>query len=606
MRAPSGKVCEVAAWTLASVVLVACGGGGSSASVAVGEPEPAPTVAVIVPQPWPDDRARPDVDPRAPGYASRACGFDLDRDGVVGEAEDCRICDGSTTDVDDDGVDDRLVYVDCERGDPAGDGTAERPYASIAAAMDAFGSPVRDAVQAVCFRGRCEETVVPSTSGALGAVAADGFAHPSRPFALVGWDADADGAYPPFDEDDEAILDGSAGLDFGVVNALDRSGLELAHFTAVGFGSDCPTESGFLRPASGGSAVTQVAVHDLELLGVNRKCPAEGGRAIFLLLVEGSPLSFFSVSNVLVDGYGGDAVRGSGVQGRVLGPYRFEHLTVRPHGPVGGHARGIEIWGEVDGIEVLSSVFDADPASWSPCSSGLETEGCEPTYAIAAAPCTRGWTIRGNVFRDWKQAIAVRPDAGPDVCRTRDMDGIRIAGNRIRSDWEPWRLGDVGIRIDAGELATVLGLDVTDNVLSTSVGWESCIWTNVGVDGKAQDGLVRILDNQCIGPVNRYAALTVGAPDGEGGEARQPQHRYEIRDNLFAAIGTVNVSTGYEILELVAGSNVYDPEAGFSWAHDAAGEVTQETLAEWSALSGEDESSIACHAVEIVGAAVCR
>lgn len=606
MRASSETVCEVAAWTLASVVLVACGGGGSSVSVAVGEPEPAPTVAVIVPQPWPDDRAHPDVDPPAPGYASRACGFDLDRDGVVGEAEDCRICDGWTTDVDDDGVDDRLVYVDCEQGDSSGDGTPERPYGTIAAAMDAFGSGARGALQAVCFRGRCGETVVPSVSGALGTVAADGFARPSRPFALVGWDADADGAYPPFDEDDEATLDGSAGLDFGVVNARGRSGLELAHFTAVGFGSDCPAESGFLRPAAGGSAVTQVAVHDVEIVEVNRGCAAESRRAVFLLDVEGSTLSFLSVSNVRVDGYGGDAVRGSGVRGRILGPYRFEHLTVRPHGLPGGHARGIELWGEIDGIEVLDSVFDADPASWSPCPRGLEMGACEPTTAITAAPCTRGWTIRGNVFREWKSAITVRPDAGPGVCRTRDMDGIRIAENRIRSDWEPWSLGDVGIRIDAGELATVLGLDVIDNVLSTSAGWESCIWTNVGVDGKAQDGLVRILGNQCIGPVNRYAALTVGAPDGEGGEAGRPQHRYEIRDNLFASIGTVNVSTGYEIRELVAGGNVYDPEAGFSWAHDAAGEVTQETLAAWSALSGEDDSSIACHAVEIAGAVVCR
>ncbi|MEO1366524.1 MAG: hypothetical protein AAFX50_05070, partial [Acidobacteriota bacterium] len=45
------------------------------------------------------------------GYQPRACGFDLDDDGVIGEPEDCRVCDGATSDPDGDGVDEDLVYV---------------------------------------------------------------------------------------------------------------------------------------------------------------------------------------------------------------------------------------------------------------------------------------------------------------------------------------------------------------------------------------------------------------------------------------------------------------------------------------------------------------
>lgn len=604
-RLPSLRLALVVALGLAASTCGGGGGGGSPASApAPTEPDvPEPSAPVVPPAPWPDDAA-----PAEPlggvGYEARACGFDLNGNGVRGEPDDCRVCDGTTTDVDANGVEDRVVYVDCNSG--GGDGTSTRPYGSIAQAMSSFDSAATDAIQVVCFRGVCEETIVPSVSGAMGTSSLEGFDRARFPFLLVGWDSDGDGSYPPFDLDDDAVLDGSAGIDFAIVNDRAESRLEIAHFTARGFGGGCPSEAGFLQPARGGPAVTHVNVHDVELLDISRGCSAGSGRSVFFLFVEGSPLSFFSVTNVLIADYGGYAVRGSGVGERTLGPYRFDHLTVRPQGPPGGFAHGIKLWDYIDGIDVLQSVFDANPADWQPCASRLDVDGCEPTYAVTAAQCSRGWTIRGNEFRDWKYAIGVQPDAGSAFCRSRDMDGISIDRNVIIADYEPWRFGDVGIRIDAGAGATVLGVDITENQLVTSVGWESCLWSNVGVDAKAQEGLVRILRNTCDGQANRYAALTLGAPDGEGGEAANPQHRYEIRDNLFVDIGTVNVNTGYEVGALVAGGNVYDPEAGFSWAHDAAGEVTQPTLAEWALVSGEDTTSVACSAARIAGEPVCR
>lgn len=600
-------------WLLLSIFLVAaCGGGegaGSSARTHApdvpdfGLPEPAP---LVVPQPWPEGPPGPGPLDGIVGYTARACGFDMNANGIPGEPEDCRVCDGVTTDVNGDGVEDRLHYVDCEARLLDGDGSPWAPFATIGDAMAALADPRAEVIQAVCFRGRCEETVVPSQSGAVGTTLAAGFERPRFPVLLSGWDADADGAYPPFDPDDEAVLDGHVGLSFGIVNEGAVSRLEVAHFVATGFGADCAAEAGFLRPALGGRAVTHVAVHDLELLDLSRGCPAGSERSAFLLSVEGSPLSFFSVSNVALLDYGGYAVRGSGVGQQSLGPYRFDHLTVRPRGPVGGFAFGVKLWDHIDRIEIFESLFDANPEAWQPCASQVDVANCEPTYAITAGPCSRGWMIRGNEFRNWKYAVSVQPDAGPGFCRDRDMDGVFIDQNRIVSDYPPWRFGDVAIRIDRGERVTVLGVDVTDNEMRTSVGWEACVWSNVGVDGKAQDGLVRVLGNTCVGPVNRYAALTVGAPDGEGGEAANPQHRYEVRGNLFAGIETVNVNTGYALDAFIAAENVYDPEAGFSWAHDAPGEVLQPTLDEWSALSGEASTSLACEATRIAGAPVCR
>ncbi len=87
------------------------------------------------------------------GYQSRACGFDLDGDGVLGESgDDCNICDGSTTDPDGDGIDEDLFYVDCGAGSN-GNGTAGNPFNRLSSAIAAMDGPGDGAEDIVCFRG---------------------------------------------------------------------------------------------------------------------------------------------------------------------------------------------------------------------------------------------------------------------------------------------------------------------------------------------------------------------------------------------------------------------------------------------------------------------
>ena len=80
------------------------------------------------------------------GYEARACGFDLDADGFRGESEDCQVCDGSTTDVNSDGIVDRLAYVDCDRGVANADGSPNGPYATIGQALASLASPDAEAI----------------------------------------------------------------------------------------------------------------------------------------------------------------------------------------------------------------------------------------------------------------------------------------------------------------------------------------------------------------------------------------------------------------------------------------------------------------------------
>ncbi len=77
------------------------------------------------------------------GYVARPCGFDLaTRNGERGEAADCQVCDGVTTDVDANGVADVLRYVDCGAGnDSSGSGTPGQPFRSIQKAFDSLPGP---------------------------------------------------------------------------------------------------------------------------------------------------------------------------------------------------------------------------------------------------------------------------------------------------------------------------------------------------------------------------------------------------------------------------------------------------------------------------------
>lgn len=527
----------------------------------------------MVVEPWPDEVARDPALDRV-GYARRACGFDRDGNGVPGEPQDCRVCDGRTADVDGNGVEDRLLYVDCDSAG-AGDGSPTRPFATIAEAMDVLELPSPDTIQGVCFRGRCRESVTPPQSGALGTMVVDGFERARFPFVLAGWDADGDGAYPPYDEDDLALLDGR-GLSTAVVNDRAASRLELAHFAVEGFGGDDPS---LLDVVPRSAVLSHLLVHDVEVRATSAGCPAPAGPAVRLFEAS-SASSFVALSNLEIAAEG-DVVAGHRADPGVLGPYRLENLSVRSRS-----GRAVAIDGTVDGVAVLRSRFEG-------ASSDEMCAGVAPPVGIYAGPCSRGWRVQDNDLLDWARAVVVRPDEGEARCRSRDMDGVTILANRIASSRDREGAEEGAVLVDRGSVSTVVRVDVVDNIATTST-WESCFAFNVGSETARQSGLVRVLGNQCRGPIRGQAALTIGAPIHRGDEPAFPQHRYEVRDNRFVGVETVNVNTGYVVDDLRLSGNVYDPDAGFSWAYDDPAFVTHATLDEWARVSGESETSVAC------------
>jgi hypothetical protein len=225
------------------------------------------------------------------GYKSRPCGFDNDKDGDYGESGECDYCDGSVGDPDGDangdpdgdGVDEDMIYVDCNSGCNTGSesgcggspgaGTPGDPYRSVEYALGltdgtSFGTAEEDII---CVRATCGTYNGGLTSGSIAmSITQDGkasvatrnanvgpdtgnaeqfnYEYPDDPFMIVAWDTDNDEQYPPYDTDQSEpfIIDGcsvsgqfdtcesAAGNTLFSLGGADH--FELAHLTIANVG----------------------------------------------------------------------------------------------------------------------------------------------------------------------------------------------------------------------------------------------------------------------------------------------------------------------------------------------------------------------------------
>ncbi len=309
------------------------------------------------------------------GYQPRACGFDTDHDGNPGEPEDCSLCNGRW-DASDPMVDE--IYVSCSEGpfpagaDDASCGDPLTPCATLTAALELADGPAVDGPDVICFRNRCREenlSFKPHHGGASGLVAAalpkaDGTPWwlPEQPAMIVGWDQDADGVYPPVDEDDEAVLlppetcPGSInqacddGSPYGSIlnpeddtqrfyqKPLERAfylaeqvhHVELAHFEVWDYGRFTLTDnSGFLDFAADSPSAENhyIYFHDIEARGLNLNSNFTSRTSAINMFKWFQ--DYVTFENMLFDGNGHWFARGGDNAGPDRGPVRWQNLTVR-------------------------------------------------------------------------------------------------------------------------------------------------------------------------------------------------------------------------------------------------------------------------------------
>ncbi len=551
------------------------------------------------------------------GYVSRACGFDMNRNGIVGEPADCHVCDGSTTDPDGDGTLEDLLYIDAGSGhDVTGDGSPQSPYRTIQHAWNVADGPGDGAEDILCFRGTAtsEELITPGVRGVAGTyqVARSGtqardWLFPHNPTMLVGWDADNDGAYPPFDGDDTAVLDGTGdGAAGGLARVFRLNAgvdyLEIGHLEIRNYGRYTPgSPSGLVIHGPRGDGVDYVYYHDLELYGINME---RAGGHDFAIDLFNSGLHWTNFTNLLFEDNGGWFARGAGPDGGPdEGPIRWQNVTRTVHGcdhSVCGSAAGwpgFKIWGYISGLEILDSVWDANVGNWQP-----NPTGGHGAPFLVVAQCSQDWTVRNNEVIDASVVLSIQA-ASNGFCDDQDarpVDRVVFDRNIARNTYPQWGFGNAGIQFlrskahkgegdAAGE--TVGSVTLTNNFLSTSgVPWESCIWVLADNDVATPSGEIVVANNTCKGEIRRWGAISIGRVES-GDDAAFPQHDLLIKNNVIVGTGAGerNVQATYAPSNLEMDANVYDPAGTYQWA-----DGVETNLAGWRSRSGADHSSVAC------------
>lgn len=326
------------------------------------------------------------------GYTSRACGFDMNDDGVItlddgdnlyDAGEDCHVCDGVTTDPDGDGDTEDQVYVDCNSGtDAANCGTPGSPCRTINYALnstsgssnvnnrsDGNGDGNEDII---CVRATCRESAFSLAKAGVNNKGPDGSGsdtyraktagiwdgwnrrYPADPTMIVAWDTDNDGEYPPYDSDqpESFILDGcdADGCSVGSRDGLTMgtvSNLELAHVTFRNYRRNSDSSSGYALRWTGTGTWSYHYVHDVIFdavwYGVGDQ---DGRRVVSWSLGNGSVAKHVNMENVLWTNTGAWPMRGYAADD--LQYFRIADFTRTNPAPGSGWGLPFKLWKMVD------------------------------------------------------------------------------------------------------------------------------------------------------------------------------------------------------------------------------------------------------------------
>ena len=540
------------------------------------------------------------------GYQSRPCGFDLNHNGIIGEPADCNVCDASivggkivanTSDPDGDGVEEDLIYVDCDDGSNFNycGRPGFRPCGTIEYAWENIANgPEGGAEDIVCFTGICspdnlslpeEFNGVPGhwTKPPSGSETRE-WQFSSDPAILSGWDTDNDQQFPPYDTDDNSVLDG-VGLSRALLlnSGGPNSFYEIAHFEAKDYGSHDPSAEGggFINMFRVTLSSTHGHVHDLVLTNINKDGGLHGSNITFPWY-NAAYSSHIAVTNIKSIDEGGYTFRGNAsLKGEVTaGPWRFQNLTITAHGCddrlCDGRAAktGWKLWGWADGIEVLDSVVDGNVSAWSPHS----------LVGIYINAHTKDWDIINNELIDWSVAI-VADGALPDAYTfaKRYTDDIVISRNLIRNDKQDRNLS-IMVAGSGGDKQALRDIWILNNVLTSSLSPKSHVLIRQGnTEGPCVTN-VRIFNNTFFGKADDTIKVSDPGTDFRA-------ERVHFKNNIVAGQNPEGrtLKIEYPLNLWDSDYNALDSRANLQMAG-----VDFSSLLDWRAATGGDSHSLGC------------
>ncbi len=529
--------------------------------------------------------------PNKPGYVARPCGFDMNRDGVVGDPADAKVGDGKTTDPDGDGVMEDLIYVEANRGDDAsGDGSPVRPYKTLQKALDVCTGPNEGAEDIVCISGVFHEAVTIAQGGMPGHYERNGFQYATNPLMIIGWDQDGDGEYPPYDEDDVAVLDGSragqANLPLAITNRPgSHSYIEIAHLTIRNYGHDAPRGDdriirGAFAPASSGT-VSHIYLHDVAMQSINEGSHTDGhGHVVYFWIGNQTRFTWFAFENNLVDRFSGYGFRGVACNGS--GHFRLQQNTFRmspgfyKDTSVPDLGMTWKVWNDYNHLEFLDNMVEGCPVEASRTIGGV---------GFAVRPAVQDVLIRGNRFVNLKTAISVDGNA-PGYAQDRCVDRVTVEGNVIQNRWDKYAAGafagPIGIYLpEGGDLKnTIRNVTLANNTVIFSQPNARGVLCIAGNDEGPQQGTISIRDNQFIGPGHgrEYFALKLQSRNAH------PQQDFVATANRFLNTGSDghHVIADYAPRGWKANHNIYE-DGQWKW-----NKTRIAGLSAWQKATGQD------------------
>lgn len=520
------------------------------------------------------------------GYNSRACGLDMNRNGIIGEPEDCNVCDGVTTDPDGDGVDEDLWYVDGTNGSNSNTGTPSSPLLTVEEALSRADGAADGAEDIFCLRGTIQEQIDVGVDGVGGYYERDGVQLPLDPSMFVGWDTDNDAEYPPFDPDDDVLLLGNDGTGVGnrrgfKVTDHFASYVEIAHLRAEKFDLQGTDKWRFYDLwAYGTENVSHHYVHDIEALDIAQGFDDDDEAGAILLGGDApatirhmvfSNIELTDVGGTVVTLYPDDSI--NEVQ-RV----RVEHVTATFSGAGGQDTYFLFAVG-VTGLEILNNVIDGQPASFD----------ADETGGVTIADCTYDVLIQGNRMTDLLQPMVF--EGNWFGCNEQPMGNITIDRNTILAEsyWGDGTVPNVWthIQVHSGHASPLWrntgDFIITNNVMACtdSTRADSGIYAEIGNDEQPQDSRLIVAGNTFVTTV--YETLVVL----RDGHPNAIDEVYYLNNVQLDSSDNWTIYTDYDLDRWVSDGNVFS-EFRFDY-NDSSTNFT-----DYKNTTGQDGSSVIC------------
>jgi hypothetical protein len=368
------------------------------------------------------------------GYVSRACGLDLDHDGIWGEEEDCnKLCRGATP-----------AETLTVSGQSVRQYAVPQKYATVTQAISAINDT--DQIQdVVCVHGTYKETIAPKNGIAKTFVRAKrgsesfDFTYPAAPLLVLGADYDGDGNYPPFDKDDVADFDGT-NLQSWINPVTAKNNFEAAHIRVKYYGAYTPT-----MPIDGVNTVKGMGsktwyLHDIEMTDIHRGMPKMSNNHIFAGWSE-RVAENFAVENVQCLNCAGYIQRGS--HGKLRTRFSHLYMTSLPGNcngnpscaNDGGHDRqaplAFKIWGQVDYYEVIDSILDANLKAYASLVYG------SGGGAFGFNDNAQYIYLKNNKLIDYNNLFNSQPNADDSSlsCKGRFADHMFVESNELITNY---------------------------------------------------------------------------------------------------------------------------------------------------------------------------